>query len=355
MLIILFIVLIIASVLAASWMILLTKIDMQDWVAAAYNKVLDNIATMEKLRKKDTVKQKKLSEFTGIASSVMKILYRGDSQKKIAKLACKNDALQAGEITGVSVIDMPGYVLLRKFDFIGRGSINKTVLERILELYGRKHAENRTKQLMARMLSYSIIGVALTLTLGALFIGIEAVVIGVGILGIGPVLVLVLAYSMYDGLRIKANNRRDAIARQFPNMVSKLTLLITSGMIVDRAWKETAYSQNTELYIEMQKTSEELDNLVSFESAYGNFLKRCNTKETAKLASAIMQNQSKGNAEIGRLLKEMAKEAWQERRHLAKRDSEKANAKLIIPTMIMFAAILLIIMVPIAMNFMGTF
>jgi len=176
---------------------------------------------------------------------------------------------------------------------------------------------------------------------------------GVAILGIGSVLVLVLAYAMYDELGDRVRKRRSAISRQFPNVVSKLALLVTSGMIMDRAWKETAYSQDAELYKEMRKTSEELDNLVSPEAAYGSFISRCNTKETAKLASAIMQNLSKGNAEIGRLLKEMAREAWQERRHNAKRDAEKANSKLMIPTMLLFLAILVMLMVPVAMNFSG--
>jgi tight adherence protein C len=103
----------------------------------------------------------------------------------------------------------------------------------------------------------------------------------------------------------------------------------------------------------MRRTSEELENLVSPEAAYGGFIARCNTKETAKLAAAIMQNLSKGNAEIGRLLKDMARDAWQERRHTAKRDAEKANSMLMVPTVMLFLAILVMLMVPIAMNFSG--
>jgi pilus assembly protein TadC len=122
-------------------------------------------------------------------------------------------------------------------------------------------------------------------------------------------------------------------------------------MIMDRAWRETAQSQTGELYIEMRKTADELDNLVEPSIAYAGFIDRCNTKETTKLASAIIQNQSKGNAEVGQLLKSMAHEAWQERRHTAKRDSEAANSKLMIPTMMLFIAILVMILVPITSSF----
>jgi len=283
----------------------------------------------------------------------MKTLSGGDSAKEIEKLERQNAQLQRGRLKALRVFVMPGYVAQRKYDSINRGSLHKTILTSSLELYGRKHAENKTKQLLAKLLSYPVIGVALALTIGAATMGMGNTMVGLAILGAGTLIVLVLVYAMYDDLGDQAQKRREAIARQFPNVVSKLALLVTSGMIMDKAWKETAYSQELVLYREMQTTSQELDNLVSPEAAYGAFIDRCNTKETAKLASAIMQNLSKGNAEIGVLLKGLAKEAWSERKHTAKRDSEKANSKLMIPTMLLFITILVILMVPVIMNFQG--
>lgn len=147
------------------------------------------------------------------------------------------------------------------------------------------------------------------------------------------------------------NKRQDAIRHQFPNVVSKLALLVSSGMIMDRAWRQAAESGDGELYLEMRRTADQIDNLVSPEAAYGEFINRCNTKETSKLASAILQNQSKGNAEIGKLLRDMAAESWLERRNLAKRDSDKANSKLMIPTMLLFLSILVMLMVPVVRSF----
>jgi len=277
----------------------------------------------------------------------------GNSIKKIQKLESEMDRLQRGDLRCINIFVIPGYVLQREITAIGKGNIHKMIMSKCFELYGKKNASNKTKQLLAKILSYPLIGVGLTLTLGVIFLGLESLSVGAAIIGIGTLLVLVLVYAMYDELSDLVRKRRISIIKQFPNVVSKLALLVTSGMIMDRAWKETAYSQETELYKEMQKTSRELDNLVSPESAYSNFINRCNTKESAKLASAIMQNLSKGNAEIGKLLKDMAREAWQERRHLAKRDAEKANSKLMIPTMLLFLAILVMLMVPVAMNFSG--
>lgn len=348
---ILIIVLALATILLAAWIVLLFMASREDWIAAAYNKVLDNRAAIVKLRQKDEKNAEKLAQMHGIAAAITRLFLGSGSEKEIQKLEKKNAALQQGNMKSLSVLDMPGYVLFRKFDSIGYSSFHKAILTNCIELHGKKYAENKAKQLIARMFSYAIIGVALSLALGALVMGAGNSTMGIAVMGIGTVLVAVLVYALYDDVSDKVKKRRADIARQFPNMVSKLALLVTSGMIVSRAWNETACSQNATLYLEMQKTAEELDNLVAPEAAYGAFITRCNTKETTKLASAIMQNLSKGNAEMGKLLKDMAKEAWLERRHTAKRDSEKANSMLMIPTMLLFVAILIMIMVPVAMNF----
>lgn len=342
-----------ATVLTAAWILLLGKVSREDWITAAYSKVFDNLRAINKFRLKDAAKQEKLSRFQGAAAVGIRLILGGDSSAKIAKLERCNDRLQRGDLRSLNILELPGYVLQREYDAIGRGGIHKTIMEKSYEFYGKKHAANKTKHLLAKLLSYPMIGVAMTLTFGALLLGAGGRTAGLAILAIGTVLVLVLVYAMYDELCDLVKKRRIAINRQFPNVVSKLALLVTSGMIMDRAWKVTAYSQDSDLYQEMRKTSEELDNLVSPEAAYSEFINRCNTKETAKLASAIMQNLSKGNAEIGRLLKNMAHEAWQERRHMAKREAEKANSKLMIPTMLLLLAILVMLMVPVVLNFTG--
>ncbi len=342
-----------ATVLGAIWLVLLGMVSEEDWVEAAFNAVLDNRMEIDRLQSRDAANAKILEQYRGAAAKVMGLFLESDSQKKIDALNRKNDALQRGNLRAVRLLDMPGYVLQRRIDAIGRGAVHKAIMEKSIELYGKKYAEKKCRQLLAQMLSYPIIGVSLSLALGALLVALGIQTPGFAVMVVGTALVLVLVYALYDELGDRLNKRRADISRQFPNVVSKLALLVTSGMIVDRAWRETAQSQELGLYQEMRKTSDELANLVEPATAYANFIDRCNTKETTKLASAIIQSVSKGNAEIGALLKGMAHEAWQERRHTAKRDSEAANSKLMIPTMLLFLAILVLIMVPIAINFGG--
>ena len=337
---VLFVILIPATILMIVWLLLLSRVEEEDWIAAAFCKVLDNRAEMERLQQKAMQNQAALEQYSGFSRKIMGLFLSGSEDKAIAKLEEQSEALQKGDLSGVNLLAMPGYVLQRRFDTIGRGSFHKNILEKCIELYGRKYA-------------YPIIGLALTMAAGALLLGVGNTTGGLGVLTVGLMLVIVLVYALYDELGDQINKRRAAISRQFPNVVSKLALLVTSGMIMDRAWRETAQSQSGELYMEMRKTSEELANLVEPAAAYAGFIDRCNTKETTKLASAIIQNQTKGNAEVGVLLKAMAHEAWQERRHTAKRDSEAANSKLMIPTMLLFIAILVMIMVPVATSFSG--
>lgn len=346
-----FILAVLATVLMAIWLCLLFQVNQDDWVQAAYYKVLSNLDAIDALEQKDVRARAKMEQYHGAAAKVMGLFYGGDSRKEIAKLQRRNEQLQSGDLSSVGLLAMPGYVLQRKVDSLGKGEFNKVIYGRYVELRGKKYADRRTKNLLARMISYPIIGVAISLTLAAILLKTGQSSLGIAVGGVGTLLVVILVYALFDELADQVKKRRESIARQFPNVVSKLALLVTSGMIMDRAWKETAYSEEGALYREMRTTSEERDNLVDPATAYANFIDRCATKEATKLASAIIQNQSKGNAEIGVLLKGMAHEAWQERRHTAKRDSEAANSKLMIPTMMLFVAILIIIMVPLVINF----
>lgn len=347
----LIVVMALATALTVTWFLLLGMACQEDWITAAYNQVLDNRTQADNVRRKARQRREKLAEYHGAAARVMGLFLGDTGEKELRRLERDNQRLQRGDLRSVSLFVIPGYVLQRRVEGIGRSGVYKKIVSQYTEIYGKKFAINKSKQLLAKLLSYPILGVALSLMLGTLLLGSGNASAGLAVMSVGTAAVLVLVYALYDEISDQVTKRREAISRQFPNVVSKLALLVTSGMIMSRAWRETAESQELELYQEMRRTAEELDNLVDPEAAYTNFINRCNTKETTKLASAIIQNQSKGNAEIGALLKEMAHEAWQERRHTAKRDSEKANSKLMIPTMLLFVTILVMLMVPVAMNF----
>ena len=167
----LIIILIPATALAIIWLYLLAQVTAEDWKTAAYNKVLDNRLEIEYLHQKDSADAKRLSKYHGVPLRVMSVIIGSGSEKKIQQLERKNEQLQNGNLSSVNIFSMPGYALQRRVEAIGLGSLHRTIFSKYAELYGRKYAPNKTKQLLAQLLSYPIIGVALSLTLGALMVG----------------------------------------------------------------------------------------------------------------------------------------------------------------------------------------
>lgn len=338
----------------ALWVAMLLKSGQEESLAAAYARLFGNTLKIDEHRLKDARNAAALELYSGVAHTVMKLFIGGNHEKAIARLERENEALRNGALAKAGILTLPGHALRRSIPWIGEGPLYKTLQIRHIELYGKKNAEYMTHGVLAAVCSYGLIGFGAALALGVLLTALETGIIGYAILGVGPLLAAAAAYSIYDGIRAKTARRREAIARQFPNVVSKLALLVCSGMIMDRAWNLTAVSNTGEIYAEMKKTADELNQNIAPEAAYGNFIVRCNTKETSKLASAILQNLSKGNAEIGDLLRQLAYEAWQDRRHTAKRDAEKANSQLMGPIMLLFLSIMIMIMVPIGIMLGGS-
>lgn len=61
-----------ATVLILAWLVLLSMATNEDWIDAAYVKVLDNRQEIEKLRRRDAARAQKLAHYHGITAKVMK-------------------------------------------------------------------------------------------------------------------------------------------------------------------------------------------------------------------------------------------------------------------------------------------
>ena len=163
----------------------------------------------------------------------------------------------------------------------------------------------------------------------------------------GVVIAALFVWYMNESFKDKLTARREAILAEFPQVLSKMTLLVNSGMLLRDAWNLIAEQSDTVLFEEMKLTAAQLDNGVSEAAAYREFAERCGIKEVRKFSSMVVQGLEKGAAELTMFLKDMADELWIEKRNLVKQKGEKANAKLLMPTVIIFIGILFMIMAPI--------
>ena len=154
------------------------------------------------------------------------------------------------------------------------------------------------------------------------------------------------ALYMAFEIRRKARERSRLIQSDIPSALSKLTLLISAGIVLRDAWETTSMTSDRPLYLEMRETSERMKNGMPEEDALYRFSQRCGIKEARQLASVLTPNLKKGSGELSASLRYLNGECWAEKKHRAAVEGKKAEGRLLLPLMIMFIGILIIIIVP---------
>lgn len=233
-----------------------------------------------------------------------------------------------------------GFALMKLLKIDSKSKQGRKRVKEISEVQGRQYAEYYFYVINAEKWTYGFTVFVLFCILAAM--GNEPMAIL-----LGGVMTFLVMWYIEELLNDKLEARRDELLADLPQVLSKLTLLVNSGMTLRDAWKKVASGGKRVLYREMQVTVQEMQNGLSEFEAYRNFADRCSIKQIRRFSSTMIQNMQKGNAEISYFLKEMADEMWEEKKHLVKRKGEAANSKLLIPTAMIFIGILIMIMVPV--------
>lgn len=213
-------------------------------------------------------------------------------------------------------------------------------IKEIAEIKGKRYAEYYYFILLGAKTTYIFTMVVFVCLLAVLADSVEALLFGILL---GGLAIVYLDLTLQD----KLTARRQELVLDLPQVLSKLTLLVNSGMVLREAWKRVSVTGDRVLYKEMQNTSLEIENSVMEADAYRNFADRCNVKEIRKFASLIIQNLKKGNEELAYFLKDLSDEMWEVKKNEVKQKGEKANSRLLLPMMLIFIGILLMILVPV--------
>lgn len=213
-------------------------------------------------------------------------------------------------------------------------------IKEIAEIKGKRYAEYYYFILLGAKTTYIFTMIVFVCLLAVLADSVEALLFGILL---GGLAIVYLDLTLQD----KLTARRQELVLDLPQVLSKLTLLVNSGMVLREAWRRVSVTGDRVLYKEMQNTSLEIENGVMESDAYRNFADRCNVKEIRKFASLIIQNLKKGNEELAYFLKDLSDEMWEVKKNEVKQKGEKANSKLLFPIMLIFIGILLMILVPV--------
>ena len=159
----------------------------------------------------------------------------------------------------------------------------------------------------------------------------------------------------------KEQERKEQLLRQYPDMVSKMSLLLGAGMTLSGAWErivlnyqhklEHHQAQSEEVYEQMLLAYREMQDGVGELRVYEQFGERCGTPQYRKLSMLIIQNLRKGSSGLRQSLEKEVADAFSLRKNLAKRAGEEAGTKILLPMMFMLCIVMVIILVPAFLTF----
>ena len=157
----------------------------------------------------------------------------------------------------------------------------------------------------------------------------------------------------------KKKRERD-MQLDYPDIVSRLSLYMGAGISTRKAWERIVadYEKREEpdrerhaAYEEMCTTLREMQSGVAEAAAYERFGNRCRMGPYLKLGALLGQNLRKGTRNLAELLRAESREAFEERKALARRLGEECESRLLLPMIMMLLTILIIIMYPAVAGF----
>lgn len=207
-------------------------------------------------------------------------------------------------------------------------------------IYEKKYAEFYAQVIWAQVLSFVMFVLAVFFDLAGLMRdSTGALLFG----GFGLITAGLFGYYFYTYTRKKVENRRTECEIEFPNAISKMALLVNSGVILHTAWETVSYGKEGSLYDFMKRSCEEMNNGKSEIDALHDFGVLTDSDEIKKFTTALIQDLERGGGELPNFLANEASELWNLKRQKLLQKGEKASSALIAPIGLMFVGVILII------------
>lgn len=220
-----------------------------------------------------------------------------------------------------------------------RGKLGQKLRDDTTLFYGKKFGEFYARAVWAQSLSLALLcaaaGFALAGLLGGDMMGLMS------LLAVGMAAFCVFYFLQHTGEEMKG--RQETCEREFPNVVSKLALLVNAGAILHEAWRMVAYGKDGLIYDLMRRACEEMDNGKSEIDAIYEFGVSSGSRDVKKFASALVQSLERGGGELPGLLSDQSSELWAQHRQRLLQKGEAAASALLAPIGLMFGGTLLLV------------
>ena len=175
------------------------------------------------------------------------------------------------------------------------------------------------------------------------------------------VVIVLLVLEKKEKKKTAQKERNIQLQLEYPEIVSKMAVLMGSGMTVEQAWNRITARYLDErknndknimpAYEEMLVTEREISDGVTGRKAYAGFAERVKLPCYQKLVRIILQSIHKGSKGVCEMLEKESEDAFDERRLLALKLGEEAGTKMLMPMMIMMAIVISIVIAPAIIDF----
>ena len=226
------------------------------------------------------------------------------------------------------------------FGFAGlKGKIGDTLRENSKLLYSKQYSEFYARIVWAQIITF----LHLILAVFCLLAGMTSKSTSTFYLLVGIVAATLVIYYFYSSFGEKIKKRQEMCEEEFPNVISKLALIVNSGVILHDSWEMVSHGKEGEIYDLMRKSCVEMNNGKSEIDALYEFGVMTNSDNIKKFVSALIQSIERGGSDLPQFLANQSSELWNEKRQLLLQKGEKAASKLLMPIAIMFFGIMLIV------------
>lgn len=182
---------------------------------------------------------------------------------------------------------------------------------------------------------------------------------GIGVLiFISPIFLL---FRERQILEEKRKQERQQMLRDYPEIVSKLTLLLSAGVnlrkAVERIGKDyinyNRVNGERKAYEILVEICEEMERGVAESEAYERIGEKSGLLSYRTLSALLVQHLQKGSQGIELMLEEEAEKAQEMRKQQARIQGEQASTKLLFPMVLMLLIVFVILLVPAWIFFSG--
>lgn len=173
---------------------------------------------------------------------------------------------------------------------------------------------------------------------------------------------LLLAYKEKSDAERTKKQRENQLLLDYPEVVSKLMIFLGAGMTVRTAWERIAGDYRVRqkrgalrprpAYEEMYETCCQMKRGIPEGQAYEEFGRRCGLAPYMKLCTLLEQNRKNGSKNLRERLRAEMADAFELRKHGARRMGEEAATRLLLPLFMMLGVVMVMVAVPALMEFM---